>query len=145
MDDLENIGDLERYIEESAVILIFLSKGYFKSRNCLREVVATLEQSKPYLFVHEADPIHGGASLEVLKLELQGGAHREALFDEHHRITVWHRIADFQMVSLIQIAEEMLQASPQYESATERVALRPRQPPPAAASLSVARGAVRLS
>ena len=123
MDDLENIGDLERYIEESAVILIFLSKGYFKSRNCLREVVATLEQSKPYLFVHEADPAKGGASLEVLKLELQDGAHRQALFDEHHRITVWHRIADFQMVSLIQIAEEMLQASPQYESATEQLSL----------------------
>jgi hypothetical protein len=33
VDDLENIGDLEKYVDQSAVILIFLSKGYFKSKN----------------------------------------------------------------------------------------------------------------
>ena len=28
------IGDLESYIEQSAAVLIFLSTGYFASRNC---------------------------------------------------------------------------------------------------------------
>ena len=110
---LENIGDLEKYIDQSAVISIFLSMGYFKARNCLREVVGTLEQKKPYLFVHEADPAKGGGTLEALRLELQNEAHREALFDGR-RVTVWHRIADFQTVSLLQIAEDMLKFSPEY-------------------------------
>ena len=111
---LESIGDLEKYIDQSAVIGIFLSKSYFKSRNCLCEVVGTLQQNKPYLFMHEADPAKGGAPLEELKLELENEEHRNALFDGR-RITVWHRIADFQLISLLQIAEDMLLFSPEYQ------------------------------
>ena len=105
---------MEKYIEQSATIGIFLSKCYFQSRNCLREVVGTLDQRKPYLFVHEADPAKGGGPLEELKLELENEKHRNALFDGR-RVTVWHRIADFQLVSLLQIAEDMLLFSPEYE------------------------------
>ena len=61
VDDLKDIGMLETYIEQSQVVLFFLSKGYFLSRNCVREVVATLEQAKPIVLVHEADPAKGGA------------------------------------------------------------------------------------
>ena len=32
VDDRKDIGQLEKHIEASAVILIFLSAGYFKSR-----------------------------------------------------------------------------------------------------------------
>ena len=32
VDDLEDIGALERYIDESAAIMLFLSRGYFLSR-----------------------------------------------------------------------------------------------------------------
>ena len=42
VDDLEDIGALEEYIEKTGRIMIFVSKGYFKSKNCLREVRATL-------------------------------------------------------------------------------------------------------
>jgi hypothetical protein len=87
--------------------------GYFMSKNCLREVVGTLEQNKPYLFVHEADPAKGGGPLEELRLELQNKVHRKQLFDGR-RVTVWHRIHDFQVVSLQQIAEDMLLFSPEY-------------------------------
>ena len=89
---MESIGELERYITESAVILIFLSKDYFQSRNCLREVVATIDQGKPHIFAREADPAKGGAPLDALRLELRNEAHREALFGGQPRITVWHRI-----------------------------------------------------
>ena len=37
VDDLEDIGELESYVERTATIMIFVSKGYFKSSNCLRE------------------------------------------------------------------------------------------------------------
>ena len=80
----------------------------FVSRNCLREVVATLEQAKNYVFVHEADPDKGGATVEELKKELKNETHRDQLFDGAHRINVWHRIQAFQVVSLVHIVEDML-------------------------------------
>ena len=36
VDDLESIDALEEYVDATAVIMIFVSKGYFKSKNCLR-------------------------------------------------------------------------------------------------------------
>ena len=99
------------------MIGMFLSKCYFQSRNCLREVVGTLEQKKPYLLVHEANPAKGGAPLESLQLELNDETHREVLFDGR-RITAWHRILEFQLISLLQIAEDMLLCSPEYTCST---------------------------
>jgi hypothetical protein len=92
VDDLQDIGDLEKYVENSDVILIFVSGGYFESRNCLREVIATLEQGKAYLFVHEADPDKGGGPLDVLQRKLDPTLCGK-LFDGR-RATVWHRIKD---------------------------------------------------
>ena len=43
----EDIGDLEGYVRATSVMLFFLSKKYFQSRNCLREIRASLEQEKP--------------------------------------------------------------------------------------------------
>jgi len=108
VDDLKSIDELELYIKESEVILLYLSKGYFGSRNCLREVEATLAQGKRYLFVHEADAAKGGGPLEELQKELKNDGHRKQLFDDAHRVIVWHRISAFQGVSLVQIAEDML-------------------------------------
>ena len=45
VDDLQDIGDLESYVRASGVMLFFLSKSYFSSRNCLREVRASLEEN----------------------------------------------------------------------------------------------------
>ena len=47
VDDLENVAELEVYVAQSNVVLMFLSQGYFGSRNCTREVVATLDQMVP--------------------------------------------------------------------------------------------------
>ena len=49
VDDLKEIGDLELYIDQTLVINIFLSHWYFKSKNCLREVQATVDKSKPVM------------------------------------------------------------------------------------------------
>ena len=50
VDDLKDVGALEQHIEESAAILILLSKavgkGYFRSRNCLREVRSAMEKRR---------------------------------------------------------------------------------------------------
>ena len=47
VDDLQDIGDLEGYVRATGVMLFFLSKKYFQSRSCLREIRASLEQEKP--------------------------------------------------------------------------------------------------
>jgi len=67
VDDLEEIGKLESYIDASASVLIFLSKGYFASRNCIREAKQTVAKGIPIILVHEADPAKGGLTLEQSK------------------------------------------------------------------------------
>jgi len=118
VDDLKDIGDLEKYIERTDVIQIFLSKGYFGSRNCLREVSATLEKGRPYIFVQEIDAAKGGGSLEALKLELTDVDQRRRLFDGRSA-THWYRIQEFQVVSLLEIVKGMLQHSPMYRDKPE--------------------------
>jgi hypothetical protein len=56
-------------------------RGYFLSKNCMREVVATLAQEKDYLFVREADQAKGGGSLASLKEELNNTKTRDKLFE----------------------------------------------------------------
>ena len=65
MDDLESIDALESYIDASQVIMLFCSKGYFQSKNCLREVRSTMEMGKRFCLMH--DPENGGATLEVVQ------------------------------------------------------------------------------
>jgi hypothetical protein len=93
VDDLEDIGALETYVEETLEMLLFLSGGYLQSRNCLREVQATVDQDKPYMLVHEQDQTHGGAPLDKLMQQLTDVELRKQIFDGRVPI-VWHRIAD---------------------------------------------------
>ena len=128
VDDLEQIDHLERYVNQSARVVLFLSSGFFRSRNCLREVLAVLETNTPFTLVHEMEPSHGGASLEDLMQECP-----EFIGTEHERKTVrervfyettstgsrvvrpviqWHRLRDFQLVSLRLMAEDILGVMP---------------------------------
>ena len=68
--------------------MIFVSKGYFLSKNCLREARTAVAKAKPLALVH--DPVRGGATLETIKedecpMELQG------IFNGR-KIIEWHRI-----------------------------------------------------
>ena len=111
VDDLEDIGLLEEYIEASGVVMIFVSQGYFKSPNCLREVRCAVSKVKPLSLVH--DPVRGGASLEGIKaecpIEMRGD-----MFSPHRPVITFHRIKDFQMVSLRLLAEDLLLGCPNF-------------------------------
>ena len=111
VDDLEDIGMLEEYIEASGVIMIFVSQGYFKSANCLREVRCALSNDKPLSRVH--DPVRGGASLEAIKAECPAEM-RGSLFSRDHPVIIFHRIKDYQTVSLRLLAEDMLRGCPNF-------------------------------
>ncbi|EOD04348.1 hypothetical protein EMIHUDRAFT_221124 [Emiliania huxleyi CCMP1516] len=118
IDDLKNIGELEAYIRRSQVVLCFLSRGYLRSTNCLREVRAALAMGKPLVLVHEADPDKGGGTLAELRSECPEEL-RAAIFDAGWPMAVWHRIEAFQHVSLKVIAEALLLKAPKYAGEDE--------------------------
>lgn len=60
--NLENVSDLEAAVADAAVVIPFLSSGYFASKNCRREVYAALAETKPFVTVIELDKEKGGAS-----------------------------------------------------------------------------------
>ena len=107
----EDIGDLEGYVRATGVILFFLSKKYFGSRNCLKEIMSSLEQGKPLVLVHEQQEDKGGGPLEALKAECRNDETREAVFSGRTPIA-WHRIFHFQNLTLKLIATEMLRNGP---------------------------------
>ena len=117
VDDLEDIGALEEYVEATAVVMIFVSKGYFKSGNCLREARCTVAKQKPIALVY--DPVRGGAELEVLKHEECPDELRGPIFDDGRHVIEWHRIRDFQLVSLKLLAEQLLLGCVRYGSEKE--------------------------
>lgn len=65
---LDDIEMLEQYVQMSMSTLIFLSRGYFVSKNCLREAESATAlnsgahllgfKPKPIILVHEADLNH---------------------------------------------------------------------------------------
>ncbi|KAL1508306.1 hypothetical protein AB1Y20_004417 [Prymnesium parvum] len=99
VDDLTDISALEAYVQQSVVVLTFLSRHYFASRNCLRELRAAIYQ-KPLLRVHEADEARGGQSLDKLRnacpVDIRAPLFRQGVGP----IVQWHRLFDFQLVSL---------------------------------------------
>jgi len=107
---------LEEYVEETECVLMFLSKGYFLSTNVLREVDATISQRKPLVKVHEGDVGRGGAPLEVLLADIKAKERHEAaqvIFDDSSGVIIrWHRVHDFQLLSLKMIAEQLLSKLP---------------------------------
>ena len=103
VDDLQDIGALEWHVAVSQCILIFLSKEYFFSASCLREVQSTLAEKKPIVLVHETDPKKGGVPLATLRDEC-AAKNSSAVFDEGGEIIPWHRVADFQLLSLKMVA-----------------------------------------
>ena len=78
----------------SQCILLFLSKGYFFSPNCLKEVDAALEGDKPLVLVHESDIKKGGAPVEALRADCESKKGRIAVFEKGGEVIPWHRVSD---------------------------------------------------
>lgn len=123
VDDLEDVSQLEACIERSGTLLVFLSQGYTRSRNCMRELVAGTKASKPLIALLEPDTDRGGLRMdEVEKLLIEAEAsytnwgfdtdapRGDAVFDALMRSPPidWDRLGEFQEVSLRLIAERLL-------------------------------------
>ena len=115
VDDLEDISDLEGYVEQSSAVLVFCSAGYFKSKNCMRELRSAVLHDKPLIALLEPDLSRGGMSIkEVEQQVLESKASYaewgfdnepepatlcELLFSDSHDPIEWNRIGEFQDVS----------------------------------------------
>jgi len=119
VDDLTDISALEAYVKQSNVVLTFLSRHYFDSRNCLREL-REAAFTKPLLRVHESDEARGGQSLEKLRAACPLDI-REAVFNGGvGPIVPWHRVYDFQLMSLRMMIHEMLLQDLNYKKIIHR-------------------------
>jgi len=115
VDDLKEIGNLEQYISTSQCMLILLTKGYFESTNCLRELRHSIEKKKPLVLVHESDEGKGGQPLDSFVAGCTAkGIDSGYLFGGQWPIVAWHRVADFQLLSLRLITEAAVGAMPIY-------------------------------
>ena len=74
------IGDLESYVARSRAVLVFCSRGYFQSKNCMRELRAAVASGKPLIALLEPEAGHGGLAEEDVRRQLlHGHCHDESV------------------------------------------------------------------
>jgi hypothetical protein len=112
--DLNDTDKLEEYVGESTSVLLFLSRGYFLSANCLREVEAAVASAKPIILVHDAEAQSGGAPMSDLVAECPEPL-RRVLFDSSEVVIPWIRKPAFQIESIVLIAEAVLTATRRHQ------------------------------
>ena len=124
VDDLEEIGRLEMYVERTSVVLVFCSDGYFRSKNCMRELITATKMKKPIIPLLDTDTRRGGLTMLEVRSRLSMA---ESLFKswglsdpalpsckelyEHlfaHEPIEWNRLGHFQDVTIRLIAERLL-------------------------------------
>ena len=107
VDELEELGQLDTYVKQTQSMLFFMSKGYFFSENCRREVAATLSNGNPIILLRETDPNRGGVPMDQLVADCPDEWRRE-IFVPHRPVIPWFRVKDFKLVSLKMIVSSML-------------------------------------
>ena len=92
-------------------MLFFLSKGYFASRNCQKEIDATLRNGNPIILLHETDPDRGGVPLSQIYADADGAGEGwlGSIFVSRRPVIPYHRVKEFKIVSLKMIVSSMLQ------------------------------------
>ena len=94
VDDLEDIGALEEYVDATAVIADLRLQGYFKSGNCLREARCTVARGRSRWCTTRARWRSSTSSSWTNALSSCAAAVRR------RDVIEWHRIRDFQLRSL---------------------------------------------
>ena len=70
VDDLEEIGDVERYIARASTVVVYCSDGYFKSKNCMRELISATALEKLTIALVDPDASRGGLSSKEIREQL---------------------------------------------------------------------------
>ena len=69
-------------------MLFFLSKDYFASKNCQKEIGFTLKNENPIILLHETDPDRGGIPLSQVydESDAAGEGWLEQIFVPHRPV-----------------------------------------------------------
>ena len=126
---MEEISRLPQYVSESAVTLIFLSRGYFKSKNCLIEFREAVVLEKPLVLCHHSNLRTGGSPMQTLIRECPDECERFVFGDASDRrpVVPWVRQPDFELETLKQITVATIMGC---EAAPPAGALSLRAPSP---------------
>jgi len=155
LDDLSDTGALERLVDQTRVMVFFLSRGFFNSANCRREVLASFRRRKPkpFVVVVETAEAHGGGSTAAaaLRAECEGCGDPEVarlapdLFGAGAVIVPWYREPAYVTASVLKVCEELWRHGalappppPQGEDGAPPPALKLGLPPPWASEPMVA-------
>ena len=118
VEDLEDISDLEGYIKRSKCVVVYCSRGYFESKNCMIELRAAVKLGKHIQPLMDLEASRGGLTRdEVCNQILAADAHYAkwgfvdgprgaelcAKLFERQPIE-WNRIGAFQDVTMRMIA-----------------------------------------
>ena len=108
VDDLHDISRLEEYIEASQTVVVFVSRGYFQSRNCMKELVSSVKQEKRIIFVCEAEVEKGSVSLtdEVAMVAKSLRVHLEVPMAA---AIMWQRARPFLEVALLELSRMIVE------------------------------------
>eukprot|EP00551_Chaetoceros_affinis_P005001 CAMPEP_0203672110 /NCGR_PEP_ID=MMETSP0090-20130426/7720_1 /ASSEMBLY_ACC=CAM_ASM_001088 /TAXON_ID=426623 /ORGANISM="Chaetoceros affinis, Strain CCMP159" /LENGTH=439 /DNA_ID=CAMNT_0050537363 /DNA_START=1 /DNA_END=1320 /DNA_ORIENTATION=- len=55
VDELTDVSNLEDSVSDAAVFVIYYSSGYFRSKNCRRELYAAIKLEKPIIVIYKGD------------------------------------------------------------------------------------------
>ena len=117
VDDLQDIAELERHVQDSDLLLIFLTKEYFSSANCRRELKQGLTLGKEIVVITECDAMHGASTLDELQAEIEELPPEERAACEAILLAVenadaieWHREIYLKRVALRHIVYKLCRA-----------------------------------
>mmetsp|Transcript_42522 Transcript_42522/g.112325 ORF Transcript_42522/g.112325 Transcript_42522/m.112325 type:complete len:111 (-) Transcript_42522:10-342(-) len=100
-------------------VLAFLSKSYFQSKACQRELRAAMEARKPLLLVAETDPTKGFVPLERHRGECLDDL-RDYVFSEEdggaRAVIRFSRQPNFKLLTMKLIIGQMLLHSPAHKA-----------------------------
>jgi len=144
VDNLSSIADLEVYLQQSDVVLVFVTRGYLKSPNCRRELVEAARLQKPLLVVRETDINHGAVTEEELRAEVMANAdlnetERAAcalLIGKLADAIEWFREAHLKHAALSEIVNALFEATNGVATAA-RVSVRGTLKPPPCAGIYI--------
>eukprot|EP00593_Proboscia_inermis_P011761 CAMPEP_0171324768 /NCGR_PEP_ID=MMETSP0816-20121228/116392_1 /TAXON_ID=420281 /ORGANISM="Proboscia inermis, Strain CCAP1064/1" /LENGTH=322 /DNA_ID=CAMNT_0011823787 /DNA_START=139 /DNA_END=1104 /DNA_ORIENTATION=+ len=116
---METVGELEDSVTKSSTFILFLSKGYFKSQNCKRELRAAFEKNKPLIVVYESDR---GATLsefedefsEHFENEDKAIMHKYVFNNQGRPAAMWLNETNFQIETIKMVVHRILLHLPYY-------------------------------
>ena len=107
---------LRRHVRSAFGVVLFLTDGYFYSRNCMVELEAAHAAHKPVILVIESDAHHGAQHL-IAHRDACPSVHRKYVFGtqgQPRRVIEWRRERPYQLLALRQLVEELLKYHPNY-------------------------------